>query len=162
MCTVPCLYPLRAACYLRVLTRTASTSSWGHGLCTAFGQGSPTMFVFPRLLIYLILVSTRIVSLSDHPAQVLSANVSSVPQLQMPNGSLPPLTLPMAPPQSNLSALMLQCDAERYGDDLRYASCYEAYEQIPHLVGVLSFGPRTQGNWDVRLPYRVYSCMCLC
>lgn len=61
-------------------------------------------------------------------------------------------------PSSNLSHLLLQCDPYQFGDDLSYTSCRDAYNQIPHLIAEMTWGPRTQGRWSVNLPWRVYSC----
>lgn len=58
---------------------------------------------------------------------------------------------------ANLSDMILQCDP-RYGDNLNYHSCRDAYEQIPHLVPEMTWGPRTQGRWAINLPWRSYSC----
>ncbi len=61
---------------------------------------------------------------------------------------------------SNLSHLILQCDPSQNGFDLNYDSCHDAYDQIPHLVSEMTWGPRTQGRWAINLPWRVYSCKC--
>ena len=64
----------------------------------------------------------------------------------------------LLPSARNLSALQVQCDSAKHGDNLNYDSCYDAYQQISHLINQISFGPRWQGQWDVHLPFRVYSC----
>ena len=62
---------------------------------------------------------------------------------------------------SNLSHLILQCDPQ-YGDNLSYRSCRDAYNQIPHVVPEMTWGPRTQGRWAINLPWRIYSCEQYC
>lgn len=117
------------------------------------------MFAVLLCLLSLLHAPTIVVSLFIDPAQSIPAQLSNTSQSQLPDGSLP--ALPIAPIirlPSNLSALLLQCDAPKYGHDLKYSSCHDAYSQIPHLIDLISFGPRTQGNWAVRLPFRVYSC----
>lgn len=54
----------------------------------------------------------------------LSANAS------LPNGQLAS--------SSNLSHLIIQCDPDGYGSDLKYDSCHDAYEQIPHFISDLT------------------------
>lgn len=117
-------------------------------------EGSFTMFATLLLLLSLLLIPAIVVSLSINPAQIIPTRPSNASQLHLPNASLPALV----PLPSHLSDLMLQCDPEKYGHGLRYSSCHDAYLQIPHLIAVISFGPRTQGNWAVSLPFRAYSC----
>lgn len=117
------------------------------------------MFAVLLCLLSLLLAPAIVVSLTINPVQSIPAQSPNKTPLQLPNGSLP--ALPISPTvrlPSNLSALLLQCDAPKYGHDLKYSSCHDAYSQIPHLIDLISFGPRTQGNWAVRLPFRVYSC----
>ena len=59
---------------------------------------------------------------------------------------------------SILSHLIIECDANLYGQGLNYDSCHDAYDQIPHFVSEMTWGPRTQGRWSVNLPWRAYSC----
>ncbi|CAD6590909.1 MAG: hypothetical protein ASARMPRED_005103 [Alectoria sarmentosa] len=58
---------------------------------------------------------------------------------------------------SILSHLIIECDANLYGQGLNYDSCHDAYDQIPHFVSEMTWGPRTQGRWSVNLPWRAYS-----
>lgn len=146
------IYPLSAASCL------AFDKSWRRfSYCVL--EGSPTMSATLPLSLSLLLIPTIVGSLTINPAQIISARLTNTSQLQLPNASLPDLPIsPTAPLPSHLSDLMLQCDPQKYGDDLRYSSCHDAYLQIPHLISVISFGPRTQGNWAVSLPFRAYSC----
>lgn len=63
---------------------------------------------------------------------------------------------------SNISNLIIQCDPNQYGYELSYDSCHDAYDQIPHLISEMTWGPRTQGRWSVNLPWRIYSSDGLC
>ncbi len=130
-----------------------------HSFRAAVLQGSWMML--PTLIVFTLLCVSTALSLVPQPAQLLSGDLPA--PLQLPNVSLPiisntssvPSSLPSL--SSDLSALMLQCDAEKYGNDLNYYSCSDAYDQIPHYLEVVSFGPRTQGKWTFHLPVRIYS-----
>lgn len=116
------------------------------------------MFIPILSLYYLFFILKNIHALNLKPAQSLPAQVPSSPEDALLNASFlvpprPTLDLP-----SNLSALMVDCDAARYGNNLRYASCYDACRRIPHFVDSISFGPKTQGKWKVLLPFRIFSC----
>ena len=97
--------------------------------------------------------------------QVISNNLSAFPGLARPDDEPLPALPSVATPQpsldalaNNLSGLMTQCDPEKYGSNLNYDSCDDVYKRLPRNVKTNSFGPRTSGSWDVRLPYRIVSC----
>ena len=99
----------------------------------------------------------RVTSLTLNAGQLLVVEPSATFNTSNSSANV---SLPDGPlvSSSNLSHLIIQCDPGSYGDDLNYDSCYDAYNQIPHLVPEMSWGPRTQGRWTINLPWRIYSC----
>ena len=118
--------------------------------------------MLPALIASISTFIVTVQSYSPNAALSLPANIPN--SLRLPSGPLLAPTnssasqAPLPPLPSGLSTPRLQCDAIKYGHDLSYDSCYNAYKQIPNQINSISFGPRTQGNWDIHLPYRVYSC----
>ena len=135
-----------------------------HGIfATPLGRHIMTLpFLLSSLLIsILLLLTTSVASLTlsagqhlipEPPATANSSDLSA-------NASLANVQLASS---SNLSHMIIQCDPTQYGDDLNYDSCYDAYDQIPHLISEMTWGPRTQGRWTINLPWRVYSCALHC
>ncbi len=58
----------------------------------------------------------------------------------------------------HLAAPRVQCDASTYGRGLNIASCQEAWELLPTSTTRRTFGQRTEGDFNVPLPFRVLSC----
>ena len=109
-----------------------------------------------RILLLAIPVSGLVLI---NPTPVYNSNVWATPNISTFNASLaisPPSSLD--PDSKNLSARAIQCNAESYGRNLRLDSCVDAYQQIRQIVNIYSWGPRTQGRWDINLPWRGYSC----
>ena len=86
-------------------------------------------------------------------APAISFNTSKTPDVSTP--SLSDISSASA---KDLADLMIQCDPAKYGDNLIYDSCFDAYRQIPRSVQLISFGSRVMGNWDVHFPLRFLSC----
>ena len=81
-----------------------------------------------------------------------------------PDGSLT-LTQPssLGPNTTTLTEGKIDCDQNRFGNPPS-ASCKDAMALLPRNARSLfrhikrSYGPRTQGTWDVNLPSRLISC----
>ena len=119
----------------------------------------PVPFIISQ---YLNLLIKPVSSLELISAQSLNINLSTALNVSTPNASFsptPPPSLLSNPYSPNLTTVTIQCDGATYGDDLNLNSCVDAFEQIPHYVNELTWGPRTQGQWNVNLPWRIYSCM---
>ena len=72
------------------------------------------------------------------------------------------LTLP-GPAQklSDPAPPIVHCDSTTYKRDLVKASCINAISTIPDDADVLTIGDRTQGSYDIPLPFRYISCKAL-
>ncbi|CAF9917148.1 MAG: hypothetical protein ALECFALPRED_011061 [Alectoria fallacina] len=104
----------------------------------------------------LLFYIARVASLSLNPPQLLTPKPPAT--LTSPNSSAnASLADGRFASSSILSHLIIQCDASEYGHGLNYDSCHDAYDQIPHFVSEMTWGPRTQGRWTVNLPWRAYS-----
>ena len=57
----------------------------------------------------------------------------------------------------HLAAPRIQCDASTYGRGLNIASCQEAWELLPTSTTRRTCGQRTEGDFDVPLPFKVLS-----
>ena len=55
----------------------------------------------------------------------------------------------------HIAAPRIQCDASTCGRGLNIASCQEAWELLPTSTTRRTFGQRTEGDFDVPLPFRV-------
>lgn len=62
----------------------------------------------------------------------------------------------------HLAAPRIQCDASTYGRGLNIASCQEVWELLPTSLTRRTIGQRTEGNFDIPLPFRVLSHDGLC
>lgn len=119
--------------------------------------------MFLILVLFLYTVYAPCLALDSASAQPLTARVSTPVELQLPHASPPAPAGPASPPSPlvaptrNLSMFTILCDPRTYGDNANYESCYNAYGQIPHSTNKRRFGPRTSGNWDINLPWRIYS-----
>ena len=57
----------------------------------------------------------------------------------------------------HLAAPRIKCDASTYGHGLNVASCQEVWEIFPTSTTRRTIGERTDGNFDIPLPFRVLS-----
>ena len=62
----------------------------------------------------------------------------------------------------HLAAPRIQCDASTYGGGLNIASCQEVWELLPTSLTRRTIGQRTEGHFDIPLPFRVLSHDGLC
>lgn len=119
--------------------------------------------MFLILVLFLYIVYAPCLALDLAPAQRLTARFPTPVELQLPHASPPAPAGPTSPPPAliaptrNLSMFAIICDPGTYGDNASQESCYDAYGQIPHYTNKRKFGPRTSGNWDINLPWRIYS-----
>ena len=150
------LESMQEARYYGEIPQSCSSPSYFASYCMML----PPAFI-TSISIFIITVQ----SYSPNAALRLPANVANIQESRwLPSGFTPTTSnissaqTPLPPLPSGLFTPILQCDAVKYGHDLNYDSCDNAYRQIPNQIASISFGPRTQGNWDFHLPYRVYSC----
>ena len=78
------------------------------------------------------------------------------------NSSLTLIGKPFNVTNPHLAAPRIQCDASTYGRGLNIASCQEVWELLPTSTTRRIFGQRTEGSFDVPLPFRVLSHDGLC
>ena len=60
--------------------------------------------------------------------------------------------------EADLRTTIISCDGSKYGYNLNVASCMEAWTLLPKSFDLRSFGRRSQGRFDVPLPFRLLSC----
>lgn len=60
----------------------------------------------------------------------------------------------------HLAAPRVHCNASTYGSGLNIASCQEVWELLPTSTTRRTFGQRTEGIFDVPLPFRILSREC--
>ena len=105
----------------------------------------------------LLFYTARVASLTLSPPQLLTPKPPAPLSSSNSSANASQADGPLAS-SSILSHLIIECDANLYGQGLNYDSCHDAYDQIPHFVSEMTWGPRTQGRWSVNLPWRAYSC----
>lgn len=79
------------------------------------------------------------------PPEPVKINTSLTPSEVALNGTL------------HLAAPRIHCDASTYGQGLNIASCREAWELLPISTARRTVGRRTEGSFDIPLPFRVLS-----
>lgn len=137
-------------------------------------------------IMFVCIASSRVVTYPEKVTNDSSSLDLSVPEgdittsrrTSSPNLSWPATYAPAAPVKINISlspaettydvnnihlaAPRIQCDASTYGRDLNIASCQEAWELLPTTTTPRTIGQRTEGNFDIPLPFRVLSHDGLC
>ena len=99
------------------------------------------------------------------------SNITTVKKASSLDFPWPTPYVPPAPVENNISltpavnaqnvtnlqaAPTIKCTSA-YGEGLNVASCQEAWELLPTSTTRRTFGPRTEGDFDVALPFRVLS-----
>lgn len=59
---------------------------------------------------------------------------------------------------TGLQTSVVKCDGSIYGFNLNTESCLEAWSLLPKSAQRRTFGTRTEGQFNVPLPFRVLSC----
>lgn len=59
--------------------------------------------------------------------------------------------------QKPLGDQVYQCNGDLYGRQLPFMSCLGALVFLPDMPQRFSFGPKTQGQWNFEVPYRLLS-----
>ena len=150
----------------------------------------PTMFLFPKPLLFNSLLTPLITASILIPATPPNDNNSNLPVLLLPsskiNSTVTDTRLNSTPPggdtsyrynafsaptadttqstnTSSLTTPNIVCNGQRYGRNLRVASCLEAYDRMDGATVPKTYGDRdteAPGHtfWDAVLPIRIYSC----
>jgi hypothetical protein len=108
------------------------------------------------------LSSDNITTLPVNPSLDLSWPLSS-PSAQTANFSNSSLSTfsGVTPDPSGVPSLntaVTKCDGSVYGFDLNAASCQEAWNLLPKSTNRRTFGKRSEGHFNVPLPFRILSC----
>ncbi|CAD6573187.1 MAG: hypothetical protein ASARMPRED_005927 [Alectoria sarmentosa] len=152
------------------------------------------MFLFPKPLLFNSLLTPLITASILIPATPPNDNNSNLPVLLLPsskiNSTVTDTRLNSTPPggdtsyrynafsaptadttqstnTSSLTTPNIVCNGQRYGRNLRVASCLEAYDRMDGATVPKTYGDRdteAPGHtfWDAVLPIRIYSSDALC